>query len=69
MSRARRRKPIGYWVERLKISTLPRNANIIELSGGTLQKVVLAKTLVQDPSIIIIDRAGVGRPIEARNAA
>jgi ABC-type sugar transport system ATPase subunit len=43
------------WVERLKISALQRKARMIELSGGNQQKVVIAKSLVQDPSIIIFD--------------
>jgi simple sugar transport system ATP-binding protein len=55
LSRARRSKLASYWVERLKISALQRKARIVELSGGNQQKVVLAKTLVQDPSIIIFD--------------
>jgi ABC-type sugar transport system ATPase subunit len=55
LSRARRSKLANYWVERLKINALQRKARIVELSGGNQQKVVLAKTLVQDPSIIIFD--------------
>ncbi|MBR0750616.1 sugar ABC transporter ATP-binding protein [Bradyrhizobium jicamae] len=55
LSKARRSKLASYWVDRLKISALQRKARIIELSGGNQQKVVLAKTLVQDPSIIIFD--------------
>ncbi len=55
LSRARRAKLANYWVERLKISALQRKARIVELSGGNQQKVVLAKSLVQDPSIIIFD--------------
>ncbi|UFX42959.1 sugar ABC transporter ATP-binding protein [Bradyrhizobium sp. 41S5] len=55
LSRARRSKLANYWVERLKISALQRKARIIELSGGNQQKVVLAKTLVQEPSIIFFD--------------
>ncbi|WP_298259405.1 sugar ABC transporter ATP-binding protein [Bradyrhizobium sp.] len=55
LSRGRRSKLANYWVERLKINALQRKARIVELSGGNQQKVVLAKTLVQDPSIIIFD--------------
>ena len=55
LSRARRAKLANYWVDRLKINALQRKARIVELSGGNQQKVVLAKTLVQDPQIIIFD--------------
>ena len=55
LSRARRSKLANYWVERLKINALQRKARIVELSGGNQQKVVLAKSLGQDPSIIIFD--------------
>jgi ABC-type sugar transport system ATPase subunit len=55
LSRAKRSKLANYWVERLKINALQRKAKIVELSGGNQQKVVLAKSLGQDPSIIIFD--------------
>jgi len=55
LSRARRNKLASYWVERLKISALQRRAKIVELSGGNQQKVVVAKSLAQEPSIIFFD--------------
>jgi ABC-type sugar transport system ATPase subunit len=55
MSAFKRNKLASYWVDRLKISALQRKARIVELSGGNQQKVVIAKSLGQDPSIIIFD--------------
>jgi ABC-type sugar transport system ATPase subunit len=55
LSRVRRGELANYWVDRLKINALQRKAKIVELSGGNQQKVVLAKTMAQDPSIIIFD--------------
>jgi ABC-type sugar transport system ATPase subunit len=55
LSRTRRSELANYWVERLKINALQRKAKIVELSGGNQQKVVLAKTMAQDPSIVIFD--------------
>jgi ABC-type sugar transport system ATPase subunit len=55
LSKLIRNQLAGRWVERLKINALQRKAKIVELSGGNQQKVVVAKSLVQDPSIIIFD--------------
>lgn len=41
--------------ERLSIRAIGRSAKISELSGGNQQKVVIAKSLVQEPRLIIFD--------------
>lgn len=43
------------WIEALQISSLNPDAKVIELSGGNQQKVVIGKSLAQNPSIIIFD--------------
>jgi ABC-type sugar transport system ATPase subunit len=55
LSKLKRASLANHWVERLKINALQRKARIVELSGGNQQKVVVAKSLAQDPSIIIFD--------------
>jgi len=43
------------WTRSLNIRAINRNARVIELSGGNQQKVVIAKSLVQKPSLVIFD--------------
>lgn len=43
------------WIEALSISALKRSLKIVEYSGGNQQKVVVAKALVQEPSVVIFD--------------
>ncbi|MEH6478325.1 MAG: sugar ABC transporter ATP-binding protein, partial [Sneathiella sp.] len=43
------------WVESLQVRAVTKAARVIELSGGNQQKVVIAKSLVQEPNLIIFD--------------
>jgi ABC-type sugar transport system ATPase subunit len=43
------------WIKSLAISALKRSLRIIEYSGGNQQKVVVAKSLAQEPSVVIFD--------------
>jgi ABC-type sugar transport system ATPase subunit len=43
------------WIEKLNVRAIGNGAKVVELSGGNQQKVVIAKSLVQDPDLIIFD--------------
>ena len=43
------------WIKTLKIKSVNNETKVIELSGGNQQKVVIAKSLVQEPDLIIFD--------------
>jgi len=43
------------FIERLSIRAINPDAKIVELSGGNQQKVTVAKSLVQDPDLVIFD--------------
>jgi simple sugar transport system ATP-binding protein/ribose transport system ATP-binding protein len=43
------------WIKQLSIRAIDGNARVIELSGGNQQKVVIAKSLVQRPKLVIFD--------------
>jgi ABC-type sugar transport system ATPase subunit len=43
------------WISDLSIRAIGADAKVIELSGGNQQKVVIAKSLAQEPDIIIFD--------------
>ena len=50
-----RKRIVSALIERLKIKAIGSQARIVELSGGNQQKVVVAKSLVQEPSVIFFD--------------
>ncbi|HHH9558890.1 TPA: sugar ABC transporter ATP-binding protein [Pseudomonas aeruginosa] len=43
------------WIARLNIRAINDNAQVVELSGGNQQKVVIGKGLVQAPRLVIFD--------------
>lgn len=43
------------WIRSLQIRALDPNARVVELSGGNQQKVVIAKSLIQTPQLVIFD--------------
>lgn len=43
------------WIDKLKIKAINADARVVELSGGNQQKVVIAKSLVQRPKLVIFD--------------
>jgi simple sugar transport system ATP-binding protein len=53
------------WIEALKISALKRSLRIVEYSGGNQQKVVVAKSLAQEPSVVIFDEPTRGVDVSA----
>jgi simple sugar transport system ATP-binding protein len=49
-------KSVGdHWTKLLNVRAISQDVKVIELSGGNQQKVVIAKSLVQDPEVIIFD--------------
>jgi ABC-type sugar transport system ATPase subunit len=55
VSMAEARRLAKEWTARLGVRAIDANARIIELSGGNQQKVVIAKALIQKPSLVIFD--------------
>lgn len=55
LSGRERRVLADIWVDRLKISATHRHSKVVELSDGNQQKVMVAKSLAQEPSLVIFD--------------
>jgi simple sugar transport system ATP-binding protein len=49
------RRTAREWVERLSIRSIGGDQSVLYLSGGNQQKVVIAKSLVQQPKLVIFD--------------
>ena len=43
------------WIKRMNVRAINSRAKIVELSGGNQQKVVVAKSLVQEPKVVFFD--------------
>jgi ABC-type sugar transport system ATPase subunit len=48
-------KQSAEWMTALKVKSIGHNVRVVELSGGNQQKVVIGKSLIQSPSIVIFD--------------
>ena len=55
VSARERRSLAGALAEKLKVRAVSARAKIIELSGGNQQKVVVAKSLIQEPAVVFFD--------------
>ncbi|MGO4837617.1 ATP-binding cassette domain-containing protein, partial [Rhizobiaceae sp. 2RAB30] len=55
LSRKEQSRVGNEWVQRMKVRAINSHARIIELSGGNQQKVVVAKSLVQNPKVVFFD--------------
>jgi len=55
VSKAKARNLAVHWIKSLNIRAIDSSAKVIELSGGNQQKVVIAKSLIQKPRLIIFD--------------
>ncbi len=43
------------WIKSLNVKAVGKDVKVIELSGGNQQKVVIAKSLIQEPELVIFD--------------
>jgi len=55
VSMAEMKELAAEWTKKLGVRTIDSNARMIELSGGNQQRVVIAKSLIQKPQVVIFD--------------
>ncbi|MDO5548110.1 MAG: sugar ABC transporter ATP-binding protein [Eubacteriales bacterium] len=65
-SKSKARKAANEYIEKLKIKTPSGEQIVSNLSGGNQQKVVIAKWLLNDPDIIILDEPTRGIDVGAK---
>jgi ABC-type sugar transport system ATPase subunit len=66
LSARREKEMIDTWVDRLRIRTPSNDTPIAALSGGNQQKVVLARCLAQEPSVLLLCEPTAGVDIGTR---
>ena len=59
--------PARQWQERIGIRTPDIRNNILSLSGGNQQRIVLAKWMATNPRVLILDSPTVGVDIRAKD--
>ena len=64
-SRQEMKRIADRWIQALSISALQRSLKIVEYSGGNQQKVVVAKSLAQEPAVVIFDEPTRGVDVSA----
>ncbi|MBR0797948.1 sugar ABC transporter ATP-binding protein [Bradyrhizobium jicamae] len=55
ISMAQAKELARQWASRLQLRSINEKARVIELSGGNQQKVVIARSLIQKPKLVIFD--------------
>ncbi len=68
IDRKKRRKLVDEWVDKMGVKVANTDYPISTLSGGNQQKVALAKWILTNPKILILDSPTVGVDVGAKNS-